>query len=150
MCDGQVMKNASLPPSKRSRIEKQMDILILIMFTLLFILCLIGAIILAIWTKSRGPEMWYLRPDNTEKAYDAGHPVIVGVYSFITSFMLYSYLIPISLYVSLEMVKVFQSMVFINCDRSMYHAATDTPALARTSNLNEVCPLPSSDRSQDF
>lgn len=135
------MKNASLPPSKRSRIEKQMDVLILIMFTLLFVLCIIGAVILAVWTKSRGNSMWYLRPDNTERAYDAAHPVIVGVYSFITSFMLYSYLIPISLYVSLEMVKVFQSMVFINADRNMYHAATDTPALARTSNLNEVCPV---------
>ena len=115
-----------------------MDILILVMFTLLFFLCIIGAIILAVWTKSRGSAMWYLRPDNTERAYDAAHPVIVGVYSFITSFMLYSYLIPISLYVSLEMVKVFQSMVFINADRHMYHAASDTPALARTSNLNEV------------
>ncbi|KAK9864093.1 hypothetical protein WJX84_000818 [Apatococcus fuscideae] len=135
--DTKVMQNASLPPSKRSRIEKQMDVLILIMFTLLFILCIIGAVILAIWTKTRGRSMWYLRPDNTERAYDPNHPIIVGVYSFITSFMLYSYLIPISLYVSLEMVKVFQSMVFINSDRSMYHAASDTPALARTSNLNE-------------
>ena len=27
--------------------------------------------------------------------------------------------------------------MFINKDRSMYHAESDTPALARTSNLNE-------------
>ena len=31
-----------------------------------------------------------------------------GVYAFVTSFVLYGYLIPISLYVSLEMVKVVQ------------------------------------------
>ena len=37
----------------------------------------------------------------------------------------------------MEMVKITQSMVFINRDRTMYHAETDTPALARTSNLNE-------------
>ena len=30
-----------------------------------------------------------------------------------------------------------QATRFINCDRAMYHAETDTPALARTSNLNE-------------
>ena len=48
------------------------------------------------------------------------------------------YLIPISLYVSIEMVKVVQALVFIGHDRSMYHAETDTPAVARTSNLNEV------------
>ena len=38
----------------------------------------------------------------------------------------------------MEMVKVFQSGVFIGKDRDMYHAQTDTPAQARTSNLNEV------------
>jgi hypothetical protein len=47
------------------------------------------------------------------------------------------YLIPIALYVSIEMVKIVQSLVFIGQDRSMYHADTDTPAVARTSNLNE-------------
>lgn len=30
-----------------------------------------------------------------------------------------------------------QALVFINRDRAMYHKETDTPALARTSNLNE-------------
>lgn len=30
-----------------------------------------------------------------------------------------------------------QATRFINGDRAMYHAETDTPALARTSNLNE-------------
>ena len=49
----------------------------------------------------------------------------------------YGYLIPISLYVSLELVKVVQAMVFLNSDRAMYHAETDTPMRARTSNLNE-------------
>jgi hypothetical protein len=47
------------------------------------------------------------------------------------------YLIPISLYVTMELVKLTQSMIFIASDRDMYHAETDTPALARTSNLNE-------------
>lgn len=47
------------------------------------------------------------------------------------------YLIPIALYVSIEMVKIMQSLVFIGLDRDMYFADTDTPAVARTSNLNE-------------
>ena len=47
------------------------------------------------------------------------------------------YLIPISLYVSMEIVKVIQSMVFMNGDLDMYDPVTDTPARARTSNLNE-------------
>ena len=48
------------------------------------------------------------------------------------------YLIPISLYVSIEMVKIVQAFVFIGRDREMYHADSDTPAVARTSNLNEA------------
>eukprot|EP00955_Chlamydomonas_euryale_P029778 313775-Chlamydomonas_euryale.AAC.1 len=37
----------------------------------------------------------------------------------------------------MEMVKIAQSMGFISRDLEMYHVETDTPALARTSNLNE-------------
>lgn len=48
------------------------------------------------------------------------------------------YLIPISLYVSIEMVKIVQAFAFIGHDRDMYHDETDTPAVARTSNINEV------------
>ena len=63
--------------------------------------------------------------------------IILGITNFITAFILYGYLIPISLYVSMEIVKTSQSMVFISRDLEMYHEETDTPALARTSNLNE-------------
>lgn len=80
----------------------------------------------------------YLAPDHPEGSSDPNKPGVVGIDSFISSFILYGYLIPISLYVSMEMVKVFQSGVFIGKDRDMYHAQTDTPAQARTSNLNEV------------
>ena len=68
-------------------------------------------------------------------AYDLTHFTHVTLASF--SHTRAGYLIPISLYVSIEIVKVVQSMVFIARDRSMYHPETDTPALARTSNLNE-------------
>ena len=60
--------------------------------------------------------------------FDPRKPAALWLLSFVTSFVLYGYLIPISLYVSLEMVKVVQSMVLINQDRAMYHAASDTPA----------------------
>jgi phospholipid-transporting ATPase len=102
------MKNASLPPSKRSRIEHQMDAMILAMFALLFAMCLSGSVLFALWTRSLSPAMWYLAPDQAPTEFDPARPQMVGIYSFITSFVLYGYLIPISLYVSLEMVKVVQ------------------------------------------
>lgn len=80
----------------------------------------------------------YLRPDSPASDSNPNKPGVVFVDSFVASFILYGYLIPISLYVSMEMVKVFQSGVFIGRDRAMYHAQSDTPAQARTSNLNEV------------
>lgn len=45
-------------------------------------------------------------------------------------------MIPISLQVTLEVVRFVQA-TFINMDINMYHAESDTPAMARTSNLNE-------------
>ena len=36
-----------------------------------------------------------------------------------------------------QMIKFIQSTQFINKDLNMYHAETNTPASARTSNLNE-------------
>lgn len=66
------------------------------------------------------PAMWYLATDSAPPAYDPDNAPVVGVYSFIASFVLYGYLIPISLYVSLEMVKVAQVRspmhVLVNCD----------------------------------
>nr|KAG5693725.1 hypothetical protein BaRGS_002108 [Batillaria attramentaria] len=57
-------------------------------------------------------------------------------YNLLTFIILYNNLIPISLQVTLEVVKFIQA-IFINWDLDMYHEETDTPAMARTSNLNE-------------
>jgi phospholipid-transporting ATPase len=55
---------------------------------------------------------------------------------WITFIILFNNLIPISLYVSLELAKVGQA-ILIDSDRRLYYDRKDTPALARTSNLNE-------------
>ena len=39
--------------------------------------------------------------------------------------------------IDFQMIKFIQSNQFINKDLCMYHKETNTPALARTSNLNE-------------
>jgi hypothetical protein len=41
------------------------------------------------------------------------------------------------LWMLFQMVKFIQCAQFINKDLHMYHSETNTPALARTSNLNE-------------
>lgn len=207
----QVMKNAVLPPSKRSTVERQMDLVILFMFALLFAMCIANAACFAVWTQASAcvaylltgflspfayrlpcccksalwtvlltqladlsnaqpdclshqtapslrlfflsdleqfvvashdpphthmptahvqtltPSMWYLATDSAPPAYDPDNAPVVGVYSFIASFVLYGYLIPISLYVSLEMVKVIQVRIparpwYPNCEADGYCA----------------------------
>eukprot|EP00741_Cyanophora_paradoxa_P005048 tig00000851_g4890.t1 len=55
---------------------------------------------------------------------------------WVTFLILYNNLVPISLYVSLELVKIYQARL-MESDGTMYHDESDTPASARTSNLNE-------------
>jgi phospholipid-translocating P-type ATPase (flippase) len=53
---------------------------------------------------------------------------------FFTFFILYCFLIPISLYVTIEIVNLLQAYL-ITSDREMYDPVSDTPAIARSSNL---------------
>ncbi|CAL9248344.1 unnamed protein product [Arabidopsis halleri] len=139
--DTKVMQNATDPPSKRSKIEKKMDQIIYILFSILIVIAFTGSVFFGIATRRDMSDngklrRWYLRPDQTTVFFDPRRAVAAGFFHFLTALMLYGYLIPISLYVSIEVVKVLQS-IFINQDQEMYHEETDRPARARTSNLNE-------------
>ncbi|XP_051148424.1 phospholipid-transporting ATPase 3-like isoform X2 [Andrographis paniculata] len=129
-----VMMNSMKIPSKRSTLEKKLDKLILALFTVLFSMCLLGAIGSGVFIDRK---YYYLRFDNSEKQSDPDNRIVVAVLTLFTLLTLYSPIIPISLYVSVEMVKFIQSSQFINNDLHMYHAESNTPASARTSNLNE-------------
>ena len=135
--DTKVMMNATHPPSKRSILEKQIDNLVLFQFFLLFAFCISGAVTAGMWHRKYGNNMWYLKLDEEPREFNPGKESEVVGYSFITSFILYGYLIPISLYVCTEIVKIVQAMVFIRQDRLMFHEPTGTAAIARTSNINE-------------
>lgn len=138
--DTKVMQNAVDPPSKRSKIERRMDKIVYLLFSMLVLISFIGSIFFGIETTKdfRGGRFrrWYLRPDDTTVFFDPKRAPISAFFHFLTGLMLYGYLIPISLYVSIELVKVLQS-IFINQDQDMYDKETKKPAQARTSNLNE-------------
>ncbi|CAA3016564.1 probable phospholipid-transporting ATPase 8 [Olea europaea subsp. europaea] len=135
-----VMQNATDPPSKRSKIERKMDKIIYILFSILILISFFGSIFLGIETKNDIHDgklkRWYLRPDKSTFLYDPKRAELTAFFHFLTGLMLYGFLLPISLYVSIEIVKVLQS-IFINQDQDMYYEETDKPAHAQTSNLNE-------------
>lgn len=134
--DSKVMQNSTKSPSKRSKIERKMDKIIYILFSLLLLISLISSIGFAVKIKLQMPDWWYMQPENAEELYDPNSPAKSGLAHLITALILYGYLIPISLYVSIEVVKVCQAR-FIDQDIHMYDEETGNTAQARTSNLNE-------------
>ncbi|KAL9268042.1 Phospholipid-transporting ATPase 3-like protein [Drosera capensis] len=131
-----VMMNTMNVPSKRSTLERKLDKLILALFATLFAMCLVGAIGSGIFINR---EYYYLGLDGKveDRQFDPSNRFVVMILTMFTLITLFSTIIPISLYVSIEGIKFVQCMKFINQDLNMYHVETNTPALARTSNLNE-------------
>ncbi|CAM0957021.1 unnamed protein product [Alopecurus aequalis] len=130
-----VMMNSMNVPSKRSTLEKKLDKLILALFATLFTMCVIGAIGSGLFINEK---YFYLGlRGRVEDQFNPKNKFVVTILTMFTLITLYSTIIPISLYVSIEMIKFIQCAQFINNDLNMYHAESNTPALARTSNLNE-------------
>ncbi|KAJ7357638.1 Phospholipid-transporting ATPase IA [Desmophyllum pertusum] len=126
--DSKLMQNSTAAPIKRSNVDHTTNIQILFLFGMLLVLALCSTIGFKIWTDNHKDTDWYL-------GYSAKRAQNLGM-TFLTFIILYNNLIPISLTVTLEVVKFIQA-IFINLDVDMYYEPTDTPAMARTSNLNE-------------
>uniref|UniRef100_A0A8D0H6Q8 Phospholipid-transporting ATPase n=1 Tax=Sphenodon punctatus TaxID=8508 RepID=A0A8D0H6Q8_SPHPU len=126
--DTKLMQNSTKAPLKRSNVEKVTNMQILVFFCILLVMALVSSVGALLWNRTHGKVIWYLG------ANDA--PSINFGYNLLTFIILYNNLIPISLLVTLEVVKFTQAL-FINLDIDMYYKETDTPAMARTSNLNE-------------
>ncbi|KAH8401387.1 hypothetical protein KR009_005099 [Drosophila setifemur] len=123
-----LMKNSTSAPLKRSTVDKLTNTQILMLFMILISLCITSGLCNLFWTREHSVEDWYLGLTDF-KTMSLG-------YNLLTFFILYNNLIPISLQVTLELVRFLQA-IFINYDIEMYHEQSNTPAMARTSNLNE-------------
>ena len=121
-----LLKNSSKAPLKWSNIDKTTNSQIVFLFLILIVIALASALGSQI-VKNNGDDHSYISADNDNDSF---------FFNVLTFFILYNNLIPISLLVTIEFVKFIQAY-YINKDSEMYHKATDTYALARTSNLNE-------------
>ncbi|XP_033111210.1 phospholipid-transporting ATPase IB-like [Anneissia japonica] len=126
--ESKLLMNSRSAPLKQSMVDKTTNSQIFYLFFGLLTLALISAIAQQAWTNKQKFNHWYL-------GYQDKKPSNF-FYNFLTFIILYNNLIPISLPVTLELVKFGQAL-FINSDIEMYHEDTDTPAQARTSNLND-------------
>uniref|UniRef100_A0A8C5CWK0 Phospholipid-transporting ATPase n=1 Tax=Gadus morhua TaxID=8049 RepID=A0A8C5CWK0_GADMO len=126
--DTKLMQNSTRPPLKLSSVERLTNRLILFLVGCLLLISLGCAAGQSLWKRLHGDHAWYMD-------LNYGSAANFGL-NFLTFIILFNNLIPISLLVTLEVIK-FTQAYFINWDMDMHHEATDTWAVARTSNLNE-------------
>uniref|UniRef100_A0A8C6KB01 Phospholipid-transporting ATPase n=1 Tax=Nothobranchius furzeri TaxID=105023 RepID=A0A8C6KB01_NOTFU len=126
--DTKLMQNSTRPPLKLSNVERITNFQILVLFGCLLAISLVCSIGQTIWKYQFGNDAWYMD-------LNYGGAANFGL-NFLTFIILFNNLIPISLLVTLEVIKFIQAF-FINWDTDMVYEPTSTPAMARTSNLNE-------------
>ncbi|XP_016332078.1 probable phospholipid-transporting ATPase IA isoform X6 [Sinocyclocheilus anshuiensis] len=126
--DTKLMQNSTSPPLKLSNVERITNFQILLLFGCLLAISLVCSIGQTIWKYQYGNDAWYMD-------LNYGGAANFGL-NFLTFIILFNNLIPISLLVTLEVIKFVQAF-FINWDTDMLYEVTNTPAMARTSNLNE-------------
>uniref|UniRef100_A0A671R0U2 Phospholipid-transporting ATPase n=1 Tax=Sinocyclocheilus anshuiensis TaxID=1608454 RepID=A0A671R0U2_9TELE len=122
--DTKLMQNSTSPPLKLSNVERITNFQILLLFGCLLAISLVCSIGQTIWKYQYGND---------------GDVALISAnfgLNFLTFIILFNNLIPISLLVTLEVIKFVQAF-FINWDTDMLYEVTNTPAMARTSNLNE-------------
>ncbi|KAJ8014650.1 hypothetical protein DPEC_G00017840 [Dallia pectoralis] len=126
--DTKLMQNSTQPPLKLSNVERITNFQILVLFGCLLAISLVCSIGQTIWKFQYGNAAWYM---------DLNYGGAANFFlNFLTFIILFNNLIPISLLVTLEVIKFTQAF-FINWDTDMLYEPTNTPAVARTSNLNE-------------
>ncbi|CCF34796.1 phospholipid-translocating P-type ATPase [Colletotrichum higginsianum] len=128
-----LMRNATAAPIKRTKVEKKLNILVLVLVGILLVLSVICTVGDLVQRKVEGDAISYLQLDSTGSAND-----IIRTFfkDMVTYWVLFSSLVPISLFVTLEMVKYWHG-ILINDDLDIYYDRTDTPANCRTSSLVE-------------
>ncbi|KAK7935318.1 phospholipid-translocating P-type ATPase [Apiospora marii] len=128
-----LMRNATATPIKRTKVERQLNKLVLALVGILLVLSIICTIGELIWRSTRADQIPYLQLDPLNGASVVVQTILKDL---VTYWVLFSALVPISLFVTVEMVKYWHG-ILINDDLDIYHEPTNTPANCRTSSLVE-------------
>ena len=128
-----LMRNATATPIKRTKVERQLNKLVLALIGLLLILSSICTIGDLVYRAVSNDSVEYLELDQLN---GAGKVVQAIFKDLVTYWVLFSSLVPISLFVTVELVKYWHG-ILINDDLDIYYDQTNTPANCRTSSLVE-------------
>ncbi|KAL3516320.1 hypothetical protein ACH5RR_023222 [Cinchona calisaya] len=137
------MLNSSGAPSKRSRLETQMNREIIILSFFLVGLCSTVSVCAGVWLKRHKDELdimpFYRRKDYSEAEvhnYNYYGWRMQIFFTFLMSVIVFQVMIPISLYISMELVRVGQAYFMIR-DTLMYDASSNSRFQCRALNINE-------------
>jgi phospholipid-transporting ATPase len=136
-----VMLNNSGAPSKRSRLETQMNRETVILSIMLIGMCTTASVLAGIWVLNHQGELEFTQFFR-EKDYTTGNNYNyygVGMQIFITFLMaviVYQVIIPISLYISMELVRLGQAY-FMGADKDLFDESSNSKFQCRALNINE-------------
>mmetsp|Transcript_21814 Transcript_21814/g.65378 ORF Transcript_21814/g.65378 Transcript_21814/m.65378 type:complete len:1209 (-) Transcript_21814:23-3649(-) len=140
--DTRLVRNSRAVPSKLSELERVVNKMVLcILGAMVCITCISLACEVAFFSRTR-KYLWYacygvhrsgvapLFADNCSDDLNYAPGTM-----WPTFFILYQNFVPISLYFTFEVINFCQA-AYVDRDLEMYDEESDTPALARTSNMN--------------
>ncbi|CAG8559987.1 1273_t:CDS:2, partial [Cetraspora pellucida] len=130
-----IMLNSGETPSKRSRIEKEMNQEVILNFVILIIL----ALICSVGSGVSALLLLNARGGGIEERVTSNSQQSIPLASFLTFFsglIIFQNIIPISLYISIEFVKGFQAF-FIYNDLDMWDDDAEVPCVPKSWNLSD-------------
>ncbi|CAK5277213.1 unnamed protein product [Mycena citricolor] len=131
--DTKIVQNSGGAPSKRSKVERQMNPQVasnLILLAVMAVVCGIADSQLEKRDYPRGAP-WLFDDDRSDN-----NPRINGLITWAFALITFQNIVPISLYISIEFVRTCQAL-FIYFDYEIYYEKTKQATLARSWNLSD-------------
>ncbi|TPX57373.1 hypothetical protein PhCBS80983_g03846 [Powellomyces hirtus] len=138
--DTKIMLNSGKTPSKRSRIDRQINPQVMVNFMLLSAMCMVCAVVAAIYAGSFGFEDAIFAGVHFDAEFGNAAfenfetPSYTAFVTFFLCMIIFQAIIPIALVISVELAKLFQSFM-IHIDEEMYDPETDRHATPQAWNL---------------
>ncbi|KFZ50680.1 putative phospholipid-transporting ATPase IK, partial [Antrostomus carolinensis] len=129
--DSKIMRNCGKIKRKKTKLDRMMDRLVIIIFLVLLVTSLCLTIASGFWARMFQEKHSYL-----SAFYKHTTPAQQAFFNFWGFTILLSIIIPMSMYITLEFIYLVNSF-FINWDLEMYYAVKDIPAKARSTSLND-------------
>ncbi|NXX61981.1 AT8B3 ATPase, partial [Scopus umbretta] len=129
--DSKIMRNCGKIKRKKTKLDRMMDRLVLIIFLVLLVTSLCLAVASGFWARMFQEKHSYL-----SALYKHTTPAQQAFFNFWGFMILLSIIIPMSMYITFEFIYLVNSF-FINWDLEMYYAVKDIPAKARSTSLND-------------